>query len=76
MRLAVMPSSPPKRPGSMNVAAYINSPTPSEISAKIVPALRVVIAPNSRPPSSPPAAPASGTSTIGSGRPWLIARIT
>ena len=70
-----MPSSPPKIPGSMNVAAYTSSPTPSEISAKIVPALLVVTEPNTIPASSPPAAPASGTSTIGSGRPWLIARI-
>ena len=63
-------------PGSMNVAAYISSPTPSEISAKIVPDLLVVIAPKNKPPSSPPPAPARGTSATGSGRPWLIARMT
>ncbi len=72
----MMPSSPPKTLGSMNVAAYTSSPTPSEISAKIVPAFFVVTEPNTMPASKPPAAPASGTSTTGNGKPWLMSRMT
>jgi len=74
VRLAVTPSSPPKNPGSISVAAWIISPTPSEMSAKMVPARRVVTAPNTMPKASPAAAPASGTSGTGTGRPAFTAR--
>ena len=48
---------------------------PKVISAKIVPARRVVTEPKRTPQASPAAAPASGTSGTGSGSPWLITRM-
>ena len=75
-RLAVRPSSPPDKLRNIRDAAKTSSPTPSEISANTTPARRVVSAPNSMPKKRPAAAPASGTSGIGSPKPALIARMT
>ena len=76
VRLAVMPSSPPKKPVSMREAATTSSPSPSVIMAKTVPARLVVTEPKRMPKKSPPAAPKIGTSGIGTGSsPELMSRI-
>ena len=69
VRLAVMPSSPPKKRVSMSEAATTSSPSPSVIMAKTVPARLVVTEPMRRPKKRPPAAPKIGTSGIGTGQP-------
>ena len=75
VRLAVMPSSPPKKRVSIKEAATTSSPSPNVIMANTVPARLVVTEPISTPKKSPPAAPNSGTSGIGIGSPALIKRI-
>ncbi len=41
-RLVETPASPPKKPGNISTQANTISPMPSEISANVVPARRVV----------------------------------
>ncbi len=71
-----MPSSPPKKRVSIRDAATTNSPSPSVIMAKTVPARFVVTEPKMMPKSRPPAAPNTGTSGMGTGRPALMSRIS
>jgi hypothetical protein len=71
VRLAVIPSSPPKNLLKMSEEAAISSAMPSEIIAKTVPERPVENDPNSAANSSPPSAPTTGTSGSGNqNAPW------
>ena len=67
MRLVVIPSSPPKKLRRISALEPTSSPSPSEIIAKAVPALRVDTAPKITPKAKPDRPPTSGTSGSGTG---------